>query len=111
MKNKFTLSKSRPKRRNHQIIERQDYSDLESLLIKDDFIWSAPAQDIRQFSSEQIQSFCHDKEVYCVITNELIEFLSLIIAGKSAIDICSGNGTIGRCLGIPMIDRDIYNSV
>lgn len=44
-----------------------------------------------------------------LITWELVDFLRHLIKGKRAIEICAGNGTLGKYLKIPTTDRYMIN--
>ena len=51
---------------------------------------------------------CGTKGVYQIITEELVDFINHLIKDKKAIEVCSGVGTLGRALSIPMIDRKLH---
>lgn len=95
--------------RDLKYIEYQDISGLEKLLLAPDYSTSkkivpAPAREILEFNQNQISQFCHTYAIYQVPTIELIDFLKKEIIG-TAIEIGSGNGSIGRSLDIPMTDN------
>ena len=63
-----------------------------------------PASVWQSFPWEEVRMLLHELGVYVVPTEELIDFLDKLIGDKSAIEICAGNGFIGRELGIPVTD-------
>lgn len=89
------------------VLENQDVTKLENLLIKDGKIIPVHSKKIRgEFSPEMIMVFCHKHAIYQIPTIELIEFLEALIPDKQkTIEIGAGNGCIGRALGIKMVDN------
>ncbi len=90
-------------------IEYEDITGLEKLLLAPDYsaskkIIPASAREILEFNQNQISQFCHTYAIYQVPTIELIDFLKKEII-ETAIEIGSGNGSIGRSLNIPMTDN------
>lgn len=63
-----------------------------------------PAARILEFPKEVIQTWCVLRGVYQIPTQELIDWLKEQIGSRSAIEICAGNGSIGRALNIPRTD-------
>lgn len=63
-----------------------------------------PASVWQSFPWEEVRMLLHELGVYVVPTEELIDFLDKLIGDNSAIEICAGNGFIGRELGIPVTD-------
>lgn len=63
-----------------------------------------PASVWESFSWSEMRLLLHELGVYVVPTEELIDFLDKRIGEESAIEICAGNGFIGRELGIPVTD-------
>ncbi|MHD0644224.1 hypothetical protein ACYPKM_01140 [Pseudomonas aeruginosa] len=63
----------------------------------------------RQFSQKSISVFCMHFGLYCLPTIELLDVLNRLIMevspSRNAIEIGSGNGAIGRGLGIPATDN------
>ena len=45
--------------------------------------------------------------VYQLITEDLVRFIKALIGQKNSIEVCCGNGTLGRALQIPRIDRKV----
>jgi len=90
---------------NSTYLNISDISELESLLLTDGQINNLPFEVLNRFSQEQLSLFCHKHAIYQLPTWELIKFLKDQIAGEPAIEIGSGNGCIGRLLGIPTTDN------
>jgi hypothetical protein len=86
-----------------------DIAALEELVIKDGKIIPLPYKDLEHFTQGQISTFCHKHAVYQFPTTELIDFLRNEIGGEPSIEIGSGNGCIGRSLGIMMTDNKMQN--
>lgn len=63
----------------------------------------------RGFNQQEISAFCVQHGIYCVPTQELVDFLkhemAADIAADAAIEIGSGNGALARALGIPATDN------
>lgn len=62
-----------------------------------------PAAFYEQIPQEHLALWCHNNGIYGLPTTELIDWLRLQITPKT-IEIGSGNGAIGRELGIPTTD-------
>lgn len=75
------------------------------LLDDNGYLKILPAAAYEEFTWEELRLFCHFYARYGLPTTELIEWLKQIIDGKSAIEIGSGCGDLGRALDIPMIDN------
>ena len=90
---------------NANYLEIQDISKLESIIIKDGLITPISFSVLNEFSQEQISLFCHKYAIYQLPILELIDFLKDKIGNSNAIEIGSGNGSIGRALGIKMTDN------
>ena len=87
------------------ILEVSDISELESILLKDGKVQNLPYDVLNRFPQEKISLFCHKHAIYQLPTQELINFVKGQIDGKSALEIGSGNGCMGRALGIRMADN------
>jgi hypothetical protein len=72
-----------------------------------------PAAFYRQFDQQDISGFCVRHGLYCLPTIELADLISrLILQGsrtRSAIEIGSGNGALGKALGVPCTDSYLQN--
>lgn len=86
-----------------------EYMD-QLLLDKNGLLQVVPASVLQALPSLHISLWGNKKGVYCFPTFELIEWLKAIVAGRSAIEICSGNGAIGRAMGIPRTDSHFQTS-
>ncbi len=82
-----------------------DISPIESLMIHDGKIIPVPFESLKGFSQEMLSIFCHKHALYQLPTTELIDFLKNEIGDSSVIEIGSGNGCMGRSLGIKMADN------
>ena len=82
-----------------------DIQELERLLLVDGKIQCLPFDVLNNFTQEQISLFCHKWAIYQLPTKELIDFIKIQIGDKSVIEIGSGNGCMGRNLGIRMTDN------
>lgn len=63
-----------------------------------------PASVWESFSWSEVRMLLHQTGTYVVPTEELIDYLDKLIGEESAIEICAGNGFIGRELGVPVTD-------
>lgn len=89
-----------------QVMQPQDVSYLdEKLLDSDGNLRILPASVYEEIPWEHLRLWTHFRAIYGLITVELVEFLKKLISGRRAIEIGSGNGALGRALGIPMTDN------
>lgn len=86
--------------------ENVDYMD-DLLLNSDGRLRVVPAETLAALPPIHISIWANRKGIYCLPTTELINWLQVKIVGRSAIEICAGNGAIGRALNIPRTDS--YN--
>lgn len=63
-----------------------------------------PASVWESFPWPEMRLLLHETGTYVVPTEELVDYLDKLIGEESAIEICAGNGFIGRELGIPVTD-------
>lgn len=63
-----------------------------------------PAADYDAVDRVDLRLWCHHHAFYGLPTSELVAWLSERLAGRRAIEIGSGNGALGRALGIPRTD-------
>lgn len=63
-----------------------------------------PASVWESFTWNEVRLLLHETGTYVVPTEELIDYLDKLIGDVKAIEICAGNGFIGRELGIPVTD-------
>lgn len=82
-----------------------DVAPLNELLFDSNGLLKAvPAETLQAFPHNLLRVWCTINGVYQLPTVELINFLIPYTSGRSAIEICAGNGSIGRLLGIPRTD-------
>lgn len=66
-----------------------------------------PVTEIDRLDRQAVRAWCHLRGVYLLPTAELIAWLHERIGERSAIEIGSGNGALGRALGIPRTDSRV----
>jgi len=82
-----------------------DLTELESILIgPDGLIRAASYEVLKKFPQNDISYFCWKHAIYQIPTTELIEWLRNRINGRRAVEIGSGNGSVGTALGVPITD-------
>lgn len=89
------------------ILPNENVDYLDDLLLNNGLVQVVPAIVLSAIPPVHLSIWGNKTGVYCLPTVELIDWLRNKIAGRSAIEICSGNGAIGRALGIPRTDS--YN--
>ncbi|WP_143056578.1 hypothetical protein [Chitinophaga sp. YR573] len=62
------------------------------------------ALELHKIHEVERSAWAQMNSVYHFITKEMIEWLKEKIEGRSAVEICAGNGGIARLLGIPATD-------
>lgn len=84
-----------------------DTSDLDRLLLDDHGrLKVVPAEVYASIQPwDKLRLWTHKRAFYGLPTTELVDFIRQIIGGRTAIEIGSGNGVLGRALGIPMTDN------
>lgn len=96
---------------NQFVLEPSDIEYLERILLDENgLLKPVPFAAIRSVPQNDISVFCHKHGVYQIVTTELVEFVSEKIAGYKTIEIGSGNGCLGRSLGIPLTDSRIQET-
>jgi len=102
------------------LLENNDISQLEEVLMEGDRIVPVSYNWLKKFSQNDISAFCVKHGIYQIPTIELIEALQILIEGFKTIEIGAGNGSIGRALKIPITDNKLqerpkiaayYNSI
>lgn len=88
---------------NFSLLENQNIEKIEAALLKNGQLQIYPAEFYERFTFNELKVFCFIYGIYQIPTLELIEFLKKEIVG-TAIEIGSGNGVLGRWLGIPATD-------
>jgi len=89
-----------------QVMQPRDVTYLdEKLLDADGNLRVLPASVYEDIPWEHLRLWTHFRAIYGLPTIELVEYLKKLIGGRSAIEIGSGNGVLGRALGIPRTDN------
>lgn len=89
-----------------QVMQPRDVTYLdEKLLDSEGNLRVLPASVYAEIPWEDLRLWTHYRAIYGLITVELVEFLKKLIGSRRAIEIGSGNGALGRALGIPMTDN------
>lgn len=83
----------------------QDISEIEAQALDGWTLKVMPAAFYAQFSRLQLAHFANKHAFYGLPTNELVEWLIVMIDNRSAIEIGSGNGALGRALKIHRTDN------
>lgn len=89
------------------ILAKRDISDLENIALKNGKLTIQPASFYGKYSQEQLSCFCVKHAFYQLPTVELMDWIYDQIKNfhSNTIEICAGNGVIGRSLGIRMYDN------
>lgn len=88
-------------------ISKSKIKKLDNTFKKDGLIVPVNNSFLRSQNQNDIQYYTHLNAIYGIVTNELVEYIANIIKGKRAIEIGSGNGTLGRALSIPLTDSHL----
>lgn len=83
----------------------EDLKDIESVLMFGMQLQPVAHEELKRFSQNKIRYFCYIHGIYQIVTHELVDFIQNEIGGASAIEIGSGNGCLGRALGIRRTDN------
>lgn len=94
---------------NGYVLPNENVDYLDSLLISDG-LQVLPASTLAAIPKLHLSLWGNKRGVYCFPSTELIEWLREQVAGRSAIEICSGTGVIGRALGITSTDSYIQTT-
>lgn len=92
------------------LIPDEDVNYLDDLLLKNGLLQVVPSSLLAEVKPMHLSLWGNKRGIYCLPTIELIDWLREQIGGKSAIEICSGNGAIGRALNIPRTDSYIQTT-
>lgn len=92
---------------NYTVMPDRNVGYLDSILTRDNRLLVLPADDLRKLPLLDLQIWANKRGVYCLPTAELIAWLRTMIGGREAVEICAGNGAIGRALGIVATDSYI----
>lgn len=90
-------------------IDPKQLAALKALCYDGDVFKVVPAEVYQNFTQEELFMFCAQNGLYSLPTTELLDTLNRLIMEvsptRNAIEIGSGNGAIGRGLGIPATDN------
>jgi len=91
-----------------KVLDKQDVSYMDQILFDENgLIRVLPSADLLRLPQEHIMIWGNLNGVYTYPTKELIDWLKEKIDPKNTIEICSGNGAIGRALNIVSTDSYI----
>ena len=90
-----------------RVLQPIDTSDLDPLLLDvKGRLKAVPAEVYANIKPwDKLRMWAHQHAVYGLPTTELVEYIQNLIANRSAIEIGSGSGCLGRSLGIPLTDN------
>jgi len=95
--------------RGFHLIPDADIRPIDALMLRPDGQLNVvPAWKLQEFPHTDLQVWCVKRGVYQFPTEELLNWLSERIAGRKAIEICAGNGVLGRELGIASTDSYLH---
>lgn len=87
-------------------IEREDVSYLDNLLLdENNLLRPVPTKLLNSIPQNHLLLWGTDHAVWQFPTIELIDWLKVQIGGRKALEICAGNGAIGRALGVTSTDN------
>ena len=87
-----------------EILENVCTKRMDDLCGTENDIRVVPHAKLANISSNEIKVWCVKNAVYQVITWELVQYLKRFIGNRTAIEVCAGNGALGRALDIPRTD-------
>lgn len=92
------------------ILSRRDVSAIDRLLLDEGRLRAVDASVLEAVPHDDLRYWCATRAVYGLVTTELVAWLRERIGGRSAIEVGSGNGGLGRALGIPRTDSRIQET-
>jgi len=92
------------------ILPNENVDYLDDLFLVNGLLQVLPASVLAAIPQLHLSIWGNKRGVYCFPSTELIEWLREQVAGRSAIEICSGTGVIGRALGITSTDSYIQTT-
>ena len=95
---------------NPQVLPNEDVDYIDDILLINGILQVVSAATLAELNQIHLVIWGNKRGVYCFPTIELIEWLKEKIAGRKAIEICSGTGAIGRALGIVSTDSYIQTT-
>lgn len=84
---------------------RLNITEVRQCLMPEGRLTVRPYADLRRFAQSQISQLCVEEGLYCIPTQELVDFLRAEIGDRTAIEIGSGNGVLAEALGIRATDN------
>lgn len=93
-----------------QVVPNENVDYIDEILLADGKLQVVPAFALERLPKYHLAIWGNKRGVYCFPTTELISWLHEKIGGRSAIEICSGTGVIGRALGIVSTDSYIQTT-
>ena len=89
----------------NDIMNALPYVDhLDNLFMDDGLVMPVPYKALIDIPDRALKIYLFYRNIYGIVTTELVEYLKNEIGDKKAIEIGCGNGTLGRALGIPITD-------
>jgi hypothetical protein len=89
-------------------LKNRDVSYIDALLLDTlGRLKVVPSTTFQGIPHDDIRVWCHKHAIYGLVTTELVDWLKDRIGQRSAIEIGSGNGCLGRALDIPHTDSYI----
>lgn len=85
--------------------ELEQVNELKENLFRGKDLIVKPHSYFKDYSRLVLRLFMHQKGIYCLPTEELIDFLKEEIGDNTAIEIGAGTGAIGKALQIPTTDN------
>lgn len=92
------------------ILSHRDVSYLDSLLLDQGSLRMVDTSVLAAVPYDDLRYWCNRRAVYGLVTTELVAWLKARIGGRIAIEVGSGNGALGRALGIPRTDSRIQET-
>lgn len=94
-----------------QILKNEDVSYMDKILLSSDgLLQPVNSSELIGLPPSHLMIWGNKNGVYTYPTIELIDWIKNQINGRSAIEICSGTGVIGRALKIPFTDSYIQTT-
>lgn len=93
------------------VLENHNVDYLDALLVEETGLLKVVDADfLRTLNLEHLIVWGNKRGVYTFPTTELITWIKEKIGDRKAIEICSGNGVIGRALGIVRTDSHVQTT-
>jgi hypothetical protein len=78
--------------------------ELDRIFMEDSLVVPVGYEEVQKIPRNDLRVYCNIRGIYTIVTTELVEWLKGQI-DENTIEIGSGNGTLGRALGIPTTDN------